>query len=231
MVDENLVEWAEKKLENGEEEDQIRKALEKSGRDPTIVDKAKQKSSSKTVQGKESGKSLTEQLNQNNRFKTDSELDKSGKKYFENFKHFLKSNQEKFLILFLILIVVLGAGALISSGALTGASTYLTGLTDSTDNESSSQVSNPEETRSVPTVVLNEGYANPGRISISSEEQLSFVNNASYSLRVSFESGKDDFQIDAGETRKTGFDSMTYYTASPVDVEDRSGISGAVIIQ
>jgi hypothetical protein len=235
VTNQKLVEWAKKKLDEGMDEDRIREALEKSGKDPQILEKAKKQRNSierNQASGRRKTGSQSETSGNSEQFVESLENNLPNpkpKNYVQRALNFFTSNLKILGVLLLVLMLISGGWALFSSGVITSI------MDDGQeDNQTTETVSNPDPRSEYtgPTVFLNEGVAAPSRASISSDEQLIFVNNVTYSLEIRFESEEvEGFTLEPGETRRKSFSSLFYYTASPVNQEDKPVIRGSVISQ
>lgn len=137
--------------------------------------------------------------------------------------------------LLLISGLVLGAWMFIPFGAITGAvkDVDVGNLLENSVSPDKEDQDSAEKNvvYDSPKVYLNERVAKPSRPSITQDEEIMFVSNVSYGLKISFESGVEDFTLEPGESRKLDINSLVYYTAKPVGNIDKPDVKGSVYVE
>lgn len=108
-------------------------------------------------------------------------------------------------IAFVAVLVIFGVAIVMSSGS---------GFpTEFFPEEVTAASSEPEALQ----IVLDDERASPNRPEIRPEEEVKFVNNASYDLKLEFTRNVENFTLEQGEASTVNATRILYYTAAPVD--------------
>lgn len=234
MKDQKIEKWVAKQLEKGVEPQKLKKVLKRKGYNPELVEKVTRGSSADIDSGAEAGNGNLDSPSADSASKYDKE---PGLKSDEN-KESRRKKKSVFLRSFmpdlrvldsiswkngfevtaLLILVVLGAFLVNSTSVNDNFNSFADALSSEksvADSQNNSELSG----RSTVVVDLENGVAKPSRPKVSSNEKILFRNKENYTLKVGFETEKSGFRIEPDETVSKRFESITYYSASPVDAE------------
>ena len=228
MEDEEIRKWIDGKLDEGTDPEKIKEALEDRGWDTSVLNKMldqdtqdedsdeessqasenqsedssgeKEKSDNIELdQGQSVSKSQSKDLNKSHQVEKAEDIAKSlEKSVSDNLRNILA-------VIFLSVVLITVSFALIP--------TDLEQKQDTGDKISgSSEDLYPPESFEGVEVELKQGIAKPARPNVEPGNQVAFINNNSYKLRIEFEGGENDLRLPAKGYGTRSFNTITYYS-------------------
>lgn len=207
MAEDEIRKWIRQKLNEGVEEQNIRKVISKKGYDSSLVSEVKY-----STPGSGSQENTVNDLDLSHR-----------KNHLSNVSEGVEGKLNRGWSTGLVIIILVAA---LGTGLMYAPSLDISSIELPEVNTEEEPEIEGEETR----VVLTERLAQPSRPQISEDDGVRFVNNASHAFNVTFDREVESFIVESGETELVDVRSVVYYTATPVDAEAEE-VKGSVSVQ
>ncbi|MFQ3275355.1 MAG: plastocyanin [Candidatus Nanohaloarchaea archaeon] len=81
------------------------------------------------------------------------------------------------------------------------------------------------------TVNITEWSAEPAQPMISEGEKVRFVNNADSSVRLEFEQGAEDFELEPGQSTVRQFEMSVYYSVVDLEQDPVQRINAGIAVE
>lgn len=228
MKDEEIRKWIDGKLDDDTDPEKIKEALEDRGWDTSVLDEMLDQDTQNEDSDEESVQASENQSEDSSREEEQSdniELDQGHSVSKSQSKDLNKSHQVEKAEniaenletsvsdnLRNILAVIFLSVALITVGfALIPTDLGEQQNTEDQVTKSSNDLYPPESFEGV-EVELKQGIAKPSRPNVEPGNQVAFINNNSYKLRIEFEGGGNDLRLPAKSYGTRSFNTITYYS-------------------
>lgn len=233
MNEEKVREWIKQKLDQGVEEQRIRKVLREKDYPASIVDEVKQNRQNTVLQNenkKDLGREKPSDFNQSK--KLDKQQKSKTPKLREKVSNISKSLENSFnrfwkpaLSLTVLIIVLVSAWMFFPVNGLTNSVNELIGQnTDSIPSEVENRSDYSVE------VIFKNRVAQPSSPEITTNENVKFVNTENYSLTLSFERNIQDFKLGPEKSKTVDIDEVVYFEATPENSGNQK-INGVIRVQ
>lgn len=250
MNEEKLRRWVKDKLEDGSSVESVKNALESQDYDASIVDEVSEDVDDDILEAESdyTEEDVKEDLSmsgtvddEGSKVKkvAESHSRKSSGRFSPVFKHW----RMVALVLVAFLLIVGGLSFMPQAASSSGSNNANTGGDNggNTHTGPDTQKTSKEleggsmKDGQIPSfqgtvIYLNDGYSSPSRPSIGTDENVMFVNNVSYTVKVSFDTIDSTFTLKPGDWKKMDINSLVYYTAEPTGSRG-SNIPGSVMVK
>lgn len=216
MKDEHLREWVDSKVDEGIDPEKIKDVLRRRDQDPSIVDEVRSDEEDKDEASAVSdGLSKSDSTDESEDGQENIEIGEYAESLEQvafNLEKGFENHLKQFSVIFLTLIVLVGAGLTLPE------------LIDSNKpepeiNQTPSQ-QNTENISGIKQEVILEGrQPEPPRAEISEGNRLRFENNLGFKVKVEFDSFNSSLSIEQGESENRVFTETSYYTVKSPETE------------